>query len=112
MRMKLPDLAGHHAWARRLAAVSVVAFVFAAVAVTLAVTTAGADDGASPAATSTADAGKTILRIGWTTDPDNLNPFIGMETTTQEIFTLNYDYLTDFDPATLGVRRVSPRAGR
>lgn len=57
-----------------------------------------AADGASPGAE------KTVLHVGWTTDPQNLNPFIGFETATQELITLQYDYLTDFDPNTLQPR--------
>jgi len=62
----------------------------------------GASSAASPA--SSASAADNVLRIGWMTDPDNLNPFIGIETTTQEIITLQYDYLTDFDAAKLTPR--------
>ena len=45
--------------------------------------------------------GKTILRVGWTTEPDNLNPFIGYETSSWEVFHLNYDLLFGFDAKTL-----------
>lgn len=55
-----------------------------------------ADPSASPAA------GKVVLRVGWTNDPDNLNPFIGAETSAYEIWLLNYDFLvgysTDLQP--------------
>ena len=37
--------------------------------------------------------GKVVLRIGWTTDPDNLNPFIGYANWTFEIWSLNYQSL-------------------
>jgi peptide/nickel transport system substrate-binding protein len=37
--------------------------------------------------------GKVVLRIGWTTDPDNLNPFIGYANWTFEIWSLNYQTL-------------------
>jgi peptide/nickel transport system substrate-binding protein len=33
------------------------------------------------------------LRIGWTEEPDNLNPFIGYQNETYEIWALNYDLL-------------------
>ena len=36
-------------------------------------------------------AGKVVLRIGWTSEPDNLNPFIGLSS--YEIWALNYSYL-------------------
>ena len=37
--------------------------------------------------------GKVVLRIGWTTDIDNLNPFIGYANWTFEIWSLNYQTL-------------------
>ena len=37
--------------------------------------------------------GKVVLRIGWTTEPDNLNPFIGFANVSYEYFALNYDLL-------------------
>ena len=47
-------------------------------------------DSPSPAA------GKTILRLGWTNDPDNLNPFIGYESSSYEIWAINYELLVGF----------------
>jgi len=41
-------------------------------------------------------AGKTILRLGWTNDPDNLNPFIGYESSSYEVWAINYDLLVGF----------------
>jgi peptide/nickel transport system substrate-binding protein len=56
-----------------------------------------ADPSASPAAD------KVTLKVGWTNDPDNLNPFIGAETSYYEIAMLNYDFLVgytlDLEPA-------------
>ncbi len=49
-------------------------------------------DAASPAASPDA----TVLHVGWTAEPDNLNPFIGYETSSLEIFHLNYDYLVGY----------------
>ena len=46
-------------------------------------------------------AGKVTLRVGWTNDPDNLNPFIGYESSSYEIWHLNYDLLFGFDAKTL-----------
>jgi peptide/nickel transport system substrate-binding protein len=43
----------------------------------------------SPAPSSPA----VTLRIGWTEEPDNLNPFIGYQNETYEIWALNYDLL-------------------
>jgi hypothetical protein len=31
-----------------------------------------------------------VLRVGWTSKPDNLNPFIGWQNTTFEIWANNY----------------------
>ena len=36
---------------------------------------------------------QAVLRVGWTSEPDNLNPFIGWATTTYEIWAVNYDFL-------------------
>ena len=49
-----------------------------------------ADPSASPADD------KVVLHVGWTNDPDNLNPFIGAETSSYEIWLLNYDFLTGY----------------
>ncbi len=51
-------------------------------------------DTSSPAASPAAD--KIVLHVGWTAEPDNLNPMIGYETSALEIFHLNYDYLVGF----------------
>jgi peptide/nickel transport system substrate-binding protein len=51
-------------------------------------------DPSSPAASPAA--GKTVLHVGWTAEPDNLNPMIGYETSALELFHLNYDYLVGF----------------
>lgn len=61
------------------------------VAVVLGVGTAVASD-ESPAP----DQGKLVLRLGWTNDPDNLNPFIGYESSSYEIWALNYELLVGF----------------
>ena len=37
--------------------------------------------------------GQAVLRVGWTSEPDNLNPFVGWATTTYEIWAVNYDFL-------------------
>ena len=36
---------------------------------------------------------KTVLRLGWTVDPDSLNPFIGFLSSSYEVWALNYDTL-------------------
>jgi peptide/nickel transport system substrate-binding protein len=44
----------------------------------------------------TAEASKVVLRIGWPREPDNLNPFIGWENSSFEIWALQYDFLFGF----------------
>jgi peptide/nickel transport system substrate-binding protein len=41
--------------------------------------------------------GTVTLKVGWTTDPDNLNPFVGIEQSSYELFHISYDFLTDYD---------------
>ncbi len=48
---------------------------------------------AAVAASPSPAPGKVVLKIGWTSEPDNLNPFIGWSTTTYEIWAINYDFL-------------------
>ena len=61
-------------------------------------------ESASPAASasgSAAGAGKVVFKVGWTRQPDNLNPFIGFESPAFEMWYLTYDSLVGYDPATL-----------
>jgi len=51
-------------------------------------------DASSPSASPAA--AKTVLHVGWTAEPDNLNPFIGYETSSLELFHLNYDFLVGY----------------
>ena len=53
------------------------------------------------ASPGTTPAAPTILRVGWTDDPETLNPFVGQTGTANEIYDLNYDTLTRYDAATL-----------
>ena len=69
--------------------VAVVAVLAVALTFGLATTLAGTP---SPSPSS----GKVALRIGWTTEPDNLNPFIGWQNPTYEIWSINYDFLFGF----------------
>jgi peptide/nickel transport system substrate-binding protein len=53
--------------------------------------------GAFAASTSPAPQSGTLdLRIGWTVQPDNLNPFIGWADATYEVWALNYSFLFGF----------------
>jgi peptide/nickel transport system substrate-binding protein len=45
---------------------------------------------------------KVVLRLGWISEPDNLNPFVGWATTTYEIWTVNYNFLFGFNGRTMG----------
>jgi peptide/nickel transport system substrate-binding protein len=45
-----------------------------------------------------------VFNVGWQDDPDNLNPFIGYNVSSYEIFHMNYDFLIGYDPATLDPR--------
>jgi peptide/nickel transport system substrate-binding protein len=60
---------------------------------------AGAAGSASPS-----PAAATVLKVGWDTEPDNLNPFVGYEQSSFEIFHLEYDFLTNYGAAHLETR--------
>jgi peptide/nickel transport system substrate-binding protein len=49
-----------------------------------------------PSASPSASAEKVVLRIGWPREPDNLNPFIGWENSSFEVWALQYDFLFGF----------------
>ena len=76
----------------RLARNHLARVVFAVLAVGLACGLWVSLAGASSTSPSPA-AGAVVLKIGWTTDPDNLNPFIGFANWTYEIWALNYQTL-------------------
>ena len=40
--------------------------------------------------------GKVIMHVGWTNDPDSLNPLVGYESSSYEVFALTYDLLVGF----------------
>jgi len=83
-----------------------VAVVMAAVALAAGLATARADS-PSPAASTE----KLALRIGWTSQPDNLNPFIGWQNVTYEIWSINYSFLFGFgsdNSPTLDLAREFP----
>ncbi len=76
-------------------AASLVWGLTAAFAVTSSPVSSPAASGASgtnaPSPAAGAAAGKVVLHIGWTSEPDNLNPFIGLSS--YEVWALNYSYL-------------------
>ena len=54
---------------------------------------------------------RSTLRIGWTSQPDNLNPFIGWQNVTYEIWSINYGFLFGFgndNSPTLDLAREFP----
>jgi len=71
----------------RPASLAVVGFLLAAVALSVPGALASAS---SP---SPSPGGGVTLRIGWTAEPDNLNPFIGWANSSYEIWAMNYDFL-------------------
>jgi peptide/nickel transport system substrate-binding protein len=48
----------------------------------------------SPAPSAAND--KVILKVGWSPDPDNLNPFVGIQQSSYELWHLSYDFLTNY----------------
>jgi peptide/nickel transport system substrate-binding protein len=77
-----------------------------AVALAAGLATARAD---SPSPSAGAD--KLSLRIGWTAQPDNLNPFIGWQNVTYEIWSVNYSFLFGYgqdNSPTLDLAREFP----
>jgi peptide/nickel transport system substrate-binding protein len=86
--------AGTRRWA---AALAVVVAGLALAAVLLGARGAAPAAGsASPAPGSASPAAGATLRIGWTADPDNLSPFIGVETAASEVLYLTYDRVFGF----------------
>jgi peptide/nickel transport system substrate-binding protein len=55
----------------------------------------------TPSLSSGGTGEKTSLHIGWVQEPDNLNPFIGIQGTDYLLWHLNYDFLVGFDAKTL-----------
>ena len=39
---------------------------------------------------------KVILKVGWSPDPDNLNPFVGVQQSSYELWHVSYDFLTNY----------------
>ena len=70
-----------------------------------------AADSSASAAASTTDAGKVVYKVGWTRQPDNLNPFIGFESPAFEMWYLTYDSLVGFDPKTLSPSKGASATG-
>ena len=39
---------------------------------------------------------KIILKVGWSPDPDSLNPFVGVQQSSYELWHVSYDFLTNY----------------
>ncbi len=51
---------------------------------------------------SPAPAGKVVLKLGMTNNPDNMNPFVGQMSSCYEIWSLNYDLMVGFSAGDYG----------
>ena len=49
-------------------------------------------------------AGKVVLKVGWSPDIDNFNPFVGINQTSYELYHVSYDFLTDYGDQYLETR--------
>jgi len=56
------------------------------------------------ASTSPSPGSDSVLHVGWVQEPDNLNPFIGIQGTDYMLWHMNYDFLVGFDAKTLEPR--------
>ena len=64
------------------------------------------------ASSSPAPAEKVTLHIGIVQEPDNLNPFIGIQGIDYMFWHMNYDFLVGFDSKTSSRGRSWPPSGR
>jgi peptide/nickel transport system substrate-binding protein len=94
---------------RRLILLVVVAALVVAMGVVA--STVAADESPGTATSASPDSGKVIYRVGWTREPDNLNPFIGYTSPSFEIWYLTYDSLVGYDPATLAPMKGETSTG-
>ncbi|MBM3147417.1 MAG: ABC transporter substrate-binding protein, partial [Actinobacteria bacterium] len=60
-----------------------------------------ADGSATTADDSSSATGKTTVQVGWTQNLDSLNPFVGYQNVSYQVYYLNFDTLVNYDPATL-----------
>lgn len=81
--------------ARQLICGALTALLTATIAAGLLSGIAGASTASS---TPAGDPAKTVLRLGWTQEPDNLNPFVGYQASSCEVWALTYDVLVGVDP--------------
>jgi peptide/nickel transport system substrate-binding protein len=74
---------------------------FSVLCLGLAAGAAMADESSSPVAGPSSSPGGTVLRVGWESNIDSLNPFVGQSTEAYSTYHLNYDFLVQYDAATL-----------
>jgi len=74
------------------------------VALLLAAAAVGAARAAASSTASPAPADKVVLHIGMVQEPDNLNPFIGIQGIDYMFWHMNYDFLVGFDSKDLEPR--------
>ena len=55
----------------------------------------------APAGAQDSGGNKDILRVGWTQDPSNINPYVGQDEEAYNLWALNWDLLVNFDPEDL-----------
>jgi peptide/nickel transport system substrate-binding protein len=60
---------------------------------------ARADGSATPSPSSSS--GASVLRVGWVSTVDSLNPFVGQSSESYSVYHLNYDFLVRYDADTL-----------
>jgi peptide/nickel transport system substrate-binding protein len=89
---------GRHTW-RHPGSQAVLVLLLLAMMLPAVAPVAAASESESPAASEPAS-----LHIGWVQEPDNLNPFIGIQGTSYMLWHMNYDFLVGFDAETLEPR--------
>ena len=83
----------------RLRWLFVLAAITGALFLGLGIAVARADSSVSPAPSSSSSG--SVLRVGWGSTVDSLNPFVGQSSEAYTIYHLNYDFLVRYDAATL-----------
>ena len=78
--------------------------VSAAVALALLLFACGSAAASPVASPSGSPGAASILRVGWVQEPDSLNPFVGWQATSYQLYHMNYDFLTSLDAKTLQPR--------
>jgi peptide/nickel transport system substrate-binding protein len=73
--------------------------VFVALCFGLAAGLSVASESPSPAASSSS--GDVVMRVGWGSSVDSLNPFVGQSSEAYAVYHLNYDFLVQYDADTL-----------